>query len=90
MDYTWVGFGLAGIWVCAGRLLRSASHIIRKPADLFLLPLVALVVVFISLPIKAYAFVTMNKQGWLTRHADQVGGDGQTAASLKGAVSARS
>ena len=25
----------------------------------------------------------MNKQGWLTRHADTVGGDGQSAASLQ-------
>jgi N-acetylglucosaminyltransferase len=89
MDYTWVGVGLAALWICAGRLIRSASHIVRKPADLLLLPVVALVVIFISLPIKAYAFVTMNKQGWLTRHADQIGGDGQSAASLKDTVGAR-
>jgi hyaluronan synthase len=89
MDYTWVGAGLAALWICAGRLIRSASHIVRKPGDLFLLPLVVLVVIFISLPIKAYALVTMNKQGWLTRNANQIGGDGQSAASLKGAVSAR-
>ena len=54
----------------------------RQPRDLVLLPLVALVVILISLPIKAYAFVTMNKQGWLTRSADTVGGEGQSAASL--------
>jgi N-acetylglucosaminyltransferase len=24
----------------------------------------------------------MNKQGWLTRRADRIGGDGQDAASL--------
>jgi hyaluronan synthase len=89
MDYTWAGVGLAAVWICSGRLIRSASHIVRKPADLFLLPVVALVVIFISLPIKAYAFVTMNKQGWLTRHADQIGGDGQNAASLKDTVGAR-
>ena len=39
-------------------------------------------VIMVALPIKAYAFVTMNKQGWLTRHADQIGGDGQDARSL--------
>jgi hypothetical protein len=49
---------------------------------LLLLPLYALVVVFISLPIKAYALVTMNKQGWLTRNAESVGGDGQSAQTL--------
>ena len=89
MDYTWVGAGLALAWICAGRLIRSTSHLVRKPADIFLLPLVVLVVIFISLPIKAYALFTMNKQGWLTRHVDQIGGDGQSSASLKGAVSAR-
>jgi N-acetylglucosaminyltransferase len=89
MEYTWVGAGLAVLWICAGRLIRSTSHLIHRPADIFLLPLIVLVVIFISLPIKAYAFVTMNKQGWLTRNADQIGGDGQDSASLKGAVSAR-
>jgi len=82
MDYTWAGAGIAAAWMMATRLIRSASHLLRKPGDLFLLPLVVLVVIFISLPIKAYALVTMNKQGWLTRHADQVGGEGQSAASL--------
>ena len=41
------------------------------------------VVIMIALPIKVYAFLTMNKQGWLTRSADTVGGQGQDAASLR-------
>ena len=45
-----------------------------------------LVVIMIALPIKLYAFLTMNKQGWLTRTSDQVGGAGQSAATLKGLV----
>ena len=60
----------------------GVSHLVRNPRDLWLLPVVALVVILIALPIKLYAFVTMNKQGWLTRHADSVGGDGQTARTL--------
>jgi hyaluronan synthase len=88
MDYTWVGFGLAVAWVCAGRLIRSVSHLARKPADIVLLPLVVLTVICISLPIKAYALITMNKQGWLTRSADQIGGEGQSMASLKESVDA--
>jgi len=39
--------------------------------------------VAISLPIKLYAFVTMNKQGWLTRSEDSVGGDGQSSSTLR-------
>ncbi len=69
-------------WLMIGRGIRGISHLRRRPLDIFLLPIVTLTVVFIALPIKLYAFVTMNKQGWLTRHADQIGGDGQTARTL--------
>ena len=72
----------AAAWLMAGRFVRSISHLWRHPADILLLPLVTLVVILISLPIKLYAFVTMNKQGWLTRNQDQIGGEGQTSASL--------
>jgi len=74
----------AAVWLMAGRLVRSVSHLWRHPGDIVLLPLVTLVVIMISLPIKLYAFITMNKQGWLTRHQDQIGGDGQSAATLGG------
>ncbi|WP_136518604.1 glycosyltransferase [Cellulomonas telluris] len=70
------------VWLLLGRGIRGLSYLRRHPKDIVLLPLVTLVVIFIALPIKLYAFVTMNKQGWLTRHADQVGGDGQTAGTL--------
>ena len=30
-----------------------------------------------------FSLLTMNVQGWLTRNADQLGGEGQTAASLR-------
>ncbi|WP_169580775.1 MULTISPECIES: glycosyltransferase [Microbacterium] len=69
-------------WLLIGRGIRGFSHLRRRPLDILLLPLVTLTVIFIALPIKLYAFVTMNKQGWLTRHADQIGGDGQTARTL--------
>lgn len=69
-------------WLLLGRGIRGFSHLRRHPVEIFLLPIVALTVIFIALPIKVFAFVTMNKQGWLTRHADSVGGDGQTARTL--------
>lgn len=78
---------LAVGWMLLGRAVRGSSHLRRNPGDLLLLPLVALVVIFIALPIKLYALVTMNKQGWLTRSADSVGGEGQGAASLDAAYS---
>lgn len=76
------GLWLAVGWLLTGRAIRSWSHLRRHPKDVVLLPLLAVVVVLIALPIKLYAFVTMNRQGWLTRHADLVGGEGQSAASI--------
>jgi hyaluronan synthase len=69
-------------WVLLGRAIRSVSHLRRRPSDLMILPLVALVIAMVALPIKTYALVTMNKQGWLTRRADLTGGEGQGDAGL--------
>jgi len=82
LDLTLVGGIAAVTWFLSGRGIRGISNLRRNPGDIVILPLVALVVIFVALPVKAFAFVTMNRQGWLTRHADQVGGDGQDAASL--------
>jgi len=78
-----VGGGIVIGWIIAGRAIRGWSNLRRNPVDLFFLPILAIVVIMIALPIKAYAFVTMNKQGWLTRSATTMGGEGQTQATLK-------
>lgn len=83
LDLTTVGIIAVAAWLLLGRGIRGFSHLRRHPQEVFLLPLVMLVVIFIALPIKTYAFFTMNKQGWLTRHAESVGGDGQTASTLE-------
>jgi N-acetylglucosaminyltransferase len=83
LQLTWAGVVAAVVWLLLGRGIRGYSHLRRHPKDLLLLPLFALVVIFVALPIKAYAIATMNKQGWLTRTADGVGGEGQTAATLR-------
>jgi cellulose synthase/poly-beta-1,6-N-acetylglucosamine synthase-like glycosyltransferase len=77
----WVAFIAVG-WLLVGRGLRGISHLREKPGDIWLLPLVAILTIVIALPIKTYAFFTMNKHGWLTRNANQMGSEGQTAASL--------
>ncbi|GAB2460353.1 cellulose synthase/poly-beta-1,6-N-acetylglucosamine synthase-like glycosyltransferase [Conyzicola lurida] len=82
LDFTVIGITATAVWLLLTRGIRGFSHLKRHPQEIFLLPVVALVVILIALPIKLYAFVTMNKQGWLTRHADTVGGDGQTARTL--------
>lgn len=79
---TTTALALALIWLFLSRGLRSVSHLRRRPSDLWLLPLVTAVIILVALPIKIYAMLTMNKQGWLTRRADLVGGEGQDAASV--------
>jgi N-acetylglucosaminyltransferase len=82
LEITPIGIAAVAGWLLLGRGIRGYSHLKQHPQEILLLPLVALTVIFIALPIKVYAFVTMNKQGWLTRHADSIGGDGQTARTL--------
>src|ERR1700689_4154097 len=73
---------VAVLWLLAGRGLRGISHLRERPSDIWLLPLVPLIRIAIALPVKLYAFTTMNVHGWLTRRADQVGGEAQRASSL--------
>jgi cellulose synthase/poly-beta-1,6-N-acetylglucosamine synthase-like glycosyltransferase len=82
LDVTAIGIAAATSWLLLGRALRGSSNLRRNPGDILLLPLLALVVIFVALPVKAYAFATMNKQGWLTRHDNQIGADSQDAATL--------
>ena len=82
MNLTTAGIVLAAAWLLIGRGIRSYSHLRRRPLDLFFLPLYALVVILVALPIKTYAIFTMNKQGWLTRSSDTIGGEGQGASTL--------
>jgi N-acetylglucosaminyltransferase len=86
LDLTAVGIGATAAWLLLGRAIRGWSHLRRNPRDILILPVVALTVIFIALPIKFFAFITMNKQGWLTRHADQIGGEGQASRTLPGHV----
>jgi N-acetylglucosaminyltransferase len=82
LELTTRGFAIAAAWLLVGRAIRSYSHLRRHPLEIFLLPLYALIVIMVALPIKGYALITMNKQGWLTRSSEVVGGEGQSAATL--------
>jgi cellulose synthase/poly-beta-1,6-N-acetylglucosamine synthase-like glycosyltransferase len=70
------------VWIFVGRAIRGVSHLREHPEDLRVLPALALVTILVALPIKAWAFLTMNRHGWLTRRSGQIGGEGQTEASL--------
>jgi cellulose synthase/poly-beta-1,6-N-acetylglucosamine synthase-like glycosyltransferase len=58
---------IALAWAALSRGLRGLSHLRENPRDVAIIPLMALVVAGIALPIKIWAAVTMNRQGWLTR-----------------------
>jgi len=74
---------VAVAWLLAARALRGISHLMRRPGDIWVLPLVAIMTIIVALPVKTYAFVTMNTHGWLTRRPDLIGGEAQSAASLR-------
>jgi cellulose synthase/poly-beta-1,6-N-acetylglucosamine synthase-like glycosyltransferase len=74
---------IAVAWLLAGRTLRGISHLRQQPTDIAVLPLVAIMTIIVALPVKAYAFATMNRHGWLTRQADRIGGEAQSASSLR-------
>jgi N-acetylglucosaminyltransferase len=82
MEPTQSSVVLVLVWLIVGRGIRGYSHLRRHPQDIVLLPLIAVVVAMIALPIKLYAFLSMNKQGWLTRTSDSIGAEGQSAATL--------
>jgi N-acetylglucosaminyltransferase len=82
LEPTGRGVVIVLIWLLVGRGIRGYSHLRRHPQEVLLLPVLAVVVIMISLPIKLFAFVTMNKQGWLTRTSVSIGGEGQDSASL--------
>jgi cellulose synthase/poly-beta-1,6-N-acetylglucosamine synthase-like glycosyltransferase len=73
---------IAVCWLLLGRSVRGISHLRQKPSDIWVLPLVAVMTIVVALPVKSYAFLTMNVHGWLTRSSDQLGGEAQSAASL--------
>lgn len=64
-----VAVAVALVWAVAGRALRGFSHLRENPRDLAIAPLMAVIVAVVALPIKVWAAITMNRQGWLTRTA---------------------
>jgi hyaluronan synthase len=84
----WLLFGaswvatIAVAWLVLGRGVRGLSHLRQRPGDIVVLPLVVCMTVFVALFVKSFAFLTMNRQGWLTRRTGLIGGEGQSASSL--------
>jgi len=58
---------LAASWLMLGRAIKGIRHVFAEPEALVFLPLVTLVFIVVMIPVKFYALLTMNKQGWITR-----------------------
>jgi cellulose synthase/poly-beta-1,6-N-acetylglucosamine synthase-like glycosyltransferase len=85
-----LAFVVAVTWAALGRGLRGLSHLRENPRDVAIIPLMALVVAGIALPVKVWAAVTMNRHGWLTRtDAERVQGQGEITASAQLAAPAK-
>jgi hyaluronan synthase len=67
----WLAAAIVLTWAVAGRALRGISHLRERPQDILIAPVVALTVAVIALPVKLWAALTMNEQGWLTRGAGE-------------------
>jgi cellulose synthase/poly-beta-1,6-N-acetylglucosamine synthase-like glycosyltransferase len=73
---------IALVWLLIGRSIRGLSHLRRRPSDILILPLVAVTTILIAMPVKTLAILTMNRQGWLTRHSNLIGAEAQAAATV--------
>lgn len=89
--YLWYGarhlappfVGAVILWVFIGRAIRGLSHLREHPRDIFILPVIVVMVMVIALPLKVISILTMRRSGWMTRHSDTTGGEGQDSASLQ-------
>jgi hyaluronan synthase len=62
------------VWWHCSRAIKISAHLADNPKDLVILPMF-LVTTFYMSALKLYAFITMNKQGWLTRPVGMVNGE---------------
>ena len=73
---------MAASWLMLGRAIKGARHLFGEPEALLFLPLVALVFIVVMIPVKFYALITMNRQGWITRTPDGGVAEGQGSDTL--------
>lgn len=78
-------YGLAatiGVWLLLGRAIKGYRHIRNEPRALLLLPLITLVFIVVMIPVKLYALLTLNRQGWVTRTEGAAVAEGQASSTL--------
>ena len=58
-----MGILLVLVWACAARAVRGFSHLREHPAHLLLTPVMVAVVLFIALPVRAWACLFDESSG---------------------------
>ena len=76
-------FALAiAAWLVLGRAIKSIRHLRNDPTALLILPFMTLVFIVVMIPIKVYALLTLNRQGWVTRTTGDAVAEGQASSTL--------
>ncbi len=70
------------LWLMLGRAIKGFRHLWNDPAALLILPFVTVVFIAVMIPIKLYALLTLNRQGWVTRTSDDAVAEGQASSTL--------
>lgn len=74
--------GAAAGWLVIGRGVKGFRHLLPSPRNTLLLPFMTLLSVFVIVPIKLWALLTLNKQGWVTRVHGEAVAEGQGRETL--------
>ena len=69
-------------WLVLGRGIKASRHIAAQPRALLMLPVMTVVFIAVMIPVKLYALVTLNRQGWVTRLAGDAVAEGQSSATM--------
>jgi N-acetylglucosaminyltransferase len=74
---------LAWSWLLLGRAIKGVGHLFSEPSTLLYIPLITAVFIVVMIPVKFYALLTMNVQGWITRREDMDVAEGQSNQTLQ-------
>jgi hyaluronan synthase len=82
LGHHWALAALVGSWLLLGRAIKGVGHLFSEPEALLFLPLITVVFIVVMIPVKVYALLTLNRQGWITRRDDGGVAEGQASVTL--------
>jgi hyaluronan synthase len=82
MNQDWLLVAVSAMWLVLGRAIKGIGHLFSEPSSVIYVPLVTIIFIVVMIPVKVYALITMNRQGWITRRSDMVVAEGQGGDTL--------